>query len=239
MPPIIDAIAGVVADVDREVIAALDGGDVLTADRRRQDVLRLTDADPTGFDGWNLLYTAANFDDDKETFTMTMDLANLRIGIVLSLLTLLFGFSLGGAFGAFEDTIMDSLNASAMTVRDSVYAGDDAAISQLTSKAWTYMKRAHLHANGLGTSTLVLILLLGTFPAGTMVRRAVSCALGAGALGYSSFWLFAARRAPVLGSTHDAKESLSWLAIPSAGLLILGLVAVLVLFVTHHLKNKD
>jgi hypothetical protein len=101
------------------------------------------------------------------------------------------------------------------------------------------MKRAHLHANGLGTTSLVLILLLGTLPVSAMIRRFVGIALGAGALGYSSFWLFAARRAPVLGSTHDAKESLSWLAIPSAGLLLLGLVAVLALFAVHHLKNKS
>jgi len=170
---------------------------------------------------------------------MSLDLAQLRIGIVLSLITLLFGFGLGGAFGAFEDSIKDSLNASAEAVKDSVYDGDDAAMGKVTSKAWTYYKRAHLHANGLGTSTLVLILLLATFPAAELVRRVVSIALGAGGLGYSSFWLLAARRAPALGSTHDAKESLSWLAIPSAGMLLLGLIAVLVLFVMHHVKNKD
>ena len=230
IPPIIGAMVGVVADVNREA---------LSADHRRQDVLSLADADPVGFDGWNLLYTAADFEDDKETFTMTMDLNHLRIGLVLSLITLLFGFSLGGAFGAFEDNIKGSLQASAEAVKDSVYSGDEAAMGKITSKAWTYYKRAHLHANGLGTTTLVLILLLATFPAAVMVRRAVSLALGAGALGYSSFWLFAARRAPALGSTHDAKESLSWLAIPSAGMLLLGLVAVLALFVMHHMKNKD
>ena len=169
---------------------------------------------------------------------MTMDLTHLRLGVILSLITLLFGFGLGGAFGAFEDSIKGSLNASAMEVRESVYDADDAAMAKITSKAWTYYKRAHLHANGLGTTSLVLILLLGTFPAAVLVRRVVSFALGAGALGYSSFWLFAARRAPTLGSAHDAKESLSWLAIPSAGMLLLGLAAVLVLFVMHNLKEK-
>jgi hypothetical protein len=168
---------------------------------------------------------------------MSLDLAQLRIGIVLSLITLLFGFGLGGAFGAFEDSIKGSLAASAETVKDSVYSGDEAAMGKITSKAWTYYKRAHLHANGLGTTTLVLILLLGTFPGAVLVRRVVSIALGAGALGYSSFWLLPSRRAPVFGSTHDAKESLSWLAIPSAGMLVLGLIAVLVLFVMHHQKK--
>ena len=165
---------------------------------------------------------------------MTLDLAPLRIGIVLSLLTLLFGFGLGGAFGAFEDNIKGSLKASATAVKDTVYSGDEAAMGKVTSKAWTYMKRAHLHANGLGTTALVLILLLGTLASSTMVRRLVAAGLGAGALGYSSFWLFAAKRAPAMGSTHDAKESLNWLAIPSAGLCLLGVIAVLVLFAGHH-----
>jgi len=170
---------------------------------------------------------------------MTNDLTQLRIGITLSLITLLFGFGLGGSFGAFEDRIKASLHQSAMAVKDSVYEGDEAAMGKVTSKAWTYMKRAHLHANGLGTSSLVLILLLATIPASAKIKRLVAGALGAGALGYSWFWLFAARRAPGLGSTHDAKESLSWLAVPSAGLCVVGLIAVLVLFVGHHYRRQE
>ena len=170
---------------------------------------------------------------------MAKDLVQLRIGITFSLITLLFGFGLGGSFGAFEDRIKASLHQSAMAVKDSVYDGDEAAMSKLTSKAWTYMNRAHLHANGLGTSSLVLILLLSTVPASTTMRRLVAGALGVGALGYSSFWLFAARRAPAMGSTHDAKESLSWLAVPSAGLCLVGVIAVLVLFVNHYFRQAE
>ena len=170
---------------------------------------------------------------------MIKDIVHLRIGIALSLITLLFGFGLGGSFGAFEDRIKASLHQSAMTVKDSVYDGDEAAMGKVTSKAWTYMKRAHLHANGLGTSSLVLILLLATVPSSTTIRRFVAGALGAGALGYSSFWLFAARRAPAMGSTHDAKESLSWLAVPSAGLCLVGVIAVLVLFANHYFRQAE
>ena len=168
---------------------------------------------------------------------MNNDLSQLRIGITLSLITLLFGFGLGGAFGAFEDKIKGSLHLSAMAVKDSVYDGDEAAMCKVTSKAWTYMKRAHLHANGLGTSSLALILLLAAIPVSTTIRRFVAGALGAGALSYSSFWMFAARRAPALGSTHDAKESLSWLAVPSAGLCLIGVIAVLALFSTHAFRQ--
>ena len=170
---------------------------------------------------------------------MTFDLSSVRIGIVLALLTLLYGFSLGGAFGAFEDNIKGTLEASAMAVKDTVYQGDDAAMKKITAKSWTYMKRAHLHANGLGTAALALIFVLGGTRASVMIRRVVSGAIGIGALGYSSFWMFAALTAPALGSTHDAKEALDWLAIPSAGLCILGLVAVLVLFVRDHFVQRE
>jgi hypothetical protein len=50
--------------------------------------------------------------------------------------------------------------------------------------------------------------------------------------------MFAALTAPALGSTHDAKEALSWLAIPTAGLLILGLIAVLVLFARDQFMDR-
>ena len=170
---------------------------------------------------------------------MTFDLSSVRIGIVLALLTLLYGFGLGGTFGAFEDNIKGTLEASAMAVKDTVYQGDEAAMKKITGKSWTYMKRAHLHANGLGTAALALIFVLGGTRASVTLRRLVSGAIGIGALGYSSFWMFAALTAPALGSTHDAKEALGWLAIPSAGLCILGLIAVLVLFVRDHFVQRE
>jgi hypothetical protein len=170
--------------------------------------------------------------------TMNLDLASVRIGIVLALLTLLYGFSLGGAFGAFEDNIKGSLQASAEEVKATVYQGDEAAMKKITDKSWTYMKRAHLHANGLGTAALAIIFVLAGTPASSRVRGVVSTALGIGALGYASFWMFAALRAPAMGSTHDAKESLSWLAIPSAGLCVLGLVAVIVLFARAYFVDQ-
>jgi len=170
---------------------------------------------------------------------MTFDLGSVRIGIVLALTTLLYGFGLGGAFGAFEDNIKGSLEASATVVKDTVYHGDEAEMKKITAKSWTYMKRAHLHANGLGTAALAIILVLAGTTASRRVTGVISTALGLGALGYASFWMFAALTAPALGSTHDAKEALGWLAIPSAGLCILGLVAVLVLFVRDHFVRGE
>jgi multisubunit Na+/H+ antiporter MnhB subunit len=54
----------------------------------------------------------------------------------------------------------------------------------------------------------------------------LSIALGIGALGYSVFWLWAGFRAPGLGSTGAAKESLAWLAMPSSGIFVLATAVV-------------
>jgi len=170
---------------------------------------------------------------------MKLDISGVRFGIFLALLTLLYGFSLGGAFGAFEDNIKGSLQATADEVKTTVYKGDEAAMKKITDKSWTYMKRAHLHANGLGTAALAIIFVLAGTSASSRLKGVISGALGIGALGYSSFWMFAAQRAPAMASTHDAKESLSWLAIPSAGLCILGLIAVMVLFVRGYLLGRE
>ncbi len=154
-----------------------------------------------------------------------------RFGILFALLTLLFGFGLGAAFGANEDGLKGYLNDEAQAVLADKYNGDEAKAKKVTSKSWTYFKRAHLHANGLGTSALVLILLLACLAASDRTKAFVALASGVGGLGYAVFWLWSGARAPGLGSTGAAKESLEWLAIPSSALCIAGLLAVLVLLV--------
>ena len=151
----------------------------------------------------------------------------LAPGILLAMASIAFGFGLGIAFGAAEDDLKDHLHTSAQTVLESVYAGDEAKAQAVVKKSWTYFKRAHLHANGLGTSALAASLLLALLGPPGMIARLSSFAFGAGALFYSAYWLFAGLMAPELGSTSAAKESLSWLAIPSSGACVAGLAGAL------------
>ncbi len=155
----------------------------------------------------------------------------VRIGIVLSLLTLLFGFVLGGLFGAVEGKIKGHLKEEAQAVFDTVYEGDSVKMKAVTDKSWVYFKRAHLHANGLGAISLAVIMLLMCMQTTDILKKLTAIALGLGSLGYSSFWMFAALKAPGLGSTGAAKEALTFLAVPSSGLCILGLIAVLLIVV--------
>jgi hypothetical protein len=147
-------------------------------------------------------------------------------GLVLAMSAVLFGFAMGGIFGLNEDLIKDRLAASAAAVTATVYQGDAAAAEPVIAKSWEYMQRAHLHGGAIGTAAIgmiVVLLLIGTAP---RTLRILGLALGAGALGYSVFWMWAGFIAPGLGSTGTAKESLRWLAMPSSGAVMLATAAV-------------
>ena len=151
-------------------------------------------------------------------------LRGMRIGVLLALLGVLFGFAAGGAFGFFEDTLKAGLAADAESVLATVYSGDSASARAVVDKAWSYYKRAHLHGGGIGAAALAVMLVMACSAVSPAASRLAAYALGGGAIGYPVFWLLAGMRAPVLGSTAAAKESLRWLAFPSSAALLLGLV---------------
>jgi hypothetical protein len=150
-------------------------------------------------------------------------------GLFLAAVAILFGFGLGIVFGLNESAIKDRLAASAAAVQQSAYHGDSAAAKPVLDKSWEYMQRAHLHGGAMGTSAIGLTLILVLLGTGPLLVRAISVGLGLGALGYSMYWCLAGFRAPGLGSTGAAKESLAWLAIPSSGLMVASTVAVAIL----------
>jgi len=158
-------------------------------------------------------------------------------GWILAFAGLIFAQGLGIAFGAVEDDIKAGLAESAAEVIDTVYEGDQAKADKVVSKSWVYYKRAHLHGNAMATTALVLLLLLGFVQGPKIARQLVAFGLGFGSLGYGLFWMWAGCRAPGLGSTGAAKESLAWLALPSSSLFVLATVATGVLFVMTALKG--
>ena len=152
-----------------------------------------------------------------------------RIGLLLSMLAILSGFVLGGVFGAWEDSLKGGLADSAGAVLEDVYGGDEAASKKVVDKAWVYYKRAHMHWGAIGAATLSLSILLAAMMGSVALARLASLAMGLGAVLYPVVWLLAGRRAPGMGGTGAAKESLEWLAVPSAGALLLGGAVALIL----------
>lgn len=157
-------------------------------------------------------------------------LKTVRFGLILALLSILYGYVLGIAFGAAEDSIQDGLRHSGQTVLATVYHGDEAALEKVLKSSWGYYKRAHLHAGALGASAVAQILLLSLLVASPRWKAATSFLLGGGALGYGVYWMLAGRRAPLVGGTDIARESLDWLAMPASGACVIG--TLLVLFFT-------
>ena len=160
------------------------------------------------------------------------------IGLVLALLTILYGQGLGIAFGLKEGAIKSRLKASAAAVRLTVYK-DDAAAKVVLDNSWNYMKRAHLHAGGMGTTALALMILVSLLRPTRLASLLIGIGLGAGGLGYSVYWMWAGFRAPGLGSTTAAKESLKWLAMPTSGAFVLATLAVLILLVSTLVSRRQ
>jgi hypothetical protein len=159
---------------------------------------------------------------------VTVDLGPVRFGLLFGLLAVLYGWSLGLVFGADEDGLRARFIAAAEAKR-AMYVqktgseeGATAAIKRIDESAWTYFLRAHMHAGGIGSIAIGGSLVLSLLSVGRGPKLVASTLLGLGALGYPLFWMLSGLRAPELGSTAAAKESLQWLAIPSAGGLYVG-----------------
>jgi len=164
-------------------------------------------------------------------------LGPVRFGLLLGLVAVLYGWGLGIVFGVGEDWIREGFVADA-EARRSVYlqrAGSEeaatAAIQRMDETAWRYFLRAHLHAGGIGSITIGASLVLALLSSRPGLKTAASVLLGMGAVGYPLFWMLAGLRAPGLGTTAAAKESLRWLAIPSSGALAIGGVLTLALVI--------
>lgn len=175
---------------------------------------------------------------DSASLVARFDIRPVLLGLLLGVTTLLFGFGLGAVFGLNEEAIKAKLTNDGTAVLATVYEGDEARIRSVVNGSFTYLQRAHLHAGGLGAVAVALSLVLVLLGTSATVARVVSGALGFGAFGYSTFWMWAGFRAPGLGSTGAAKESLAWYAIPSSGLVIVGTTAVLVLLAMALFKPK-
>lgn len=149
------------------------------------------------------------------------------VGLALAVTAIVFGAVMGIVFGLNEDAIKDTLKKSANLVRESLYNSDDTAIKSVLDKSWSYMKRAHLHAGAMGTTAVALTLLLTIIHAPQFLITLCSLGLGAGSLGYSVFWMLAGFRAPGLGGTSAAKESLAWLGMPTSGAYVIATLCAL------------
>jgi len=162
----------------------------------------------------------------------------IRAGAVLALIAVLFGFVLGGLFGLNEDAVKGRLEASGSAVIATVYQGDVAAKDAVVAKSWDYLKRAHMHGGGIGAAALGAIAMIVLMTGMGTIARLSAVSIGAGAIVYSVFWLLAGFMAPGHGGTDAAKEALEWIAVPGAGLALMGVVGSLFAVIRDRRVNS-
>ena len=152
---------------------------------------------------------------------------HVKYGILISMIAILFGGSLGLSFGCCEKDIKDFLQANANSAPAAIYDGKEDRKEGVVKKSWVYLKRAHLHSQTMGVIAISFSLLVAWLNFIPKIQFGVSLLSGVGSLGYGVFWLGAALLAPGMGSTHDAKEAVGLVAQASGGAFF---VAALVMF---------
>lgn len=149
---------------------------------------------------------------------MITDIGNLRLGLLLSMLTLIFGISMGVLFGANEDGVQEYISAG-------IAAHQSLRDGKSQSKIWRYAQRAHFHATGVSAFALVLILITGVTSLSRRGKFVASTLIGVGSF-YPLSWFSMFLLSPSLGrdGVHHAfvTESITMILVAclSAGVLL-------------------
>lgn len=118
-------------------------------------------------------------------------LKNVRPGLFLSLLTLLFGIVMGISFGANEDAYQKWI-ADGIAMHPSLH--DEHSKEEI----WRFVQRAHFHATGMGAFSLSLILVVALSGLRAGMKKISSALIGLSGF-YPLAWLSAFMLAPSMG----------------------------------------
>lgn len=145
---------------------------------------------------------------------MNNELNTVRIGLLLVMLTLVFGIGMGVTFGIAEDSIKSYIT-------EGVTAHPDVHDDQSTAKIWRYAQRAHFHATGVAAFSIGLILLLLHSPMQPGLKKVTAILIGLGGL-YPLSWLTMFILAPFIGRgaahSHLVTEMFTYIGV--GGLLV-------------------
>jgi len=158
--------------------------------------------------------------------------------MVLCVATILYSFVLGATMGGREELFKDHFKQTVRINATQVFGDDKAKMDRAEERAWTYIKRSHFHAAGVGIIGLVLLLMIPPITSSQFLQHGLSLAYGIGSLGYPLVWLIAGFRIPTLGTTSAAKASIEWLAMPSVFLVVASTTVILGLLIRWSLSKE-
>ncbi len=122
---------------------------------------------------------------------MNEEMKAVKIGLVLVMLTLLFGIGLGVGFGVAEDSVKSYIS-------DGVASHPDVHDDKSNSKIWRYAQRAHFHATGIAAFSIGLVLLIMFSSLKSKLKTVSSILVGLGGL-YPLSWFSMFILAPTIG----------------------------------------
>lgn len=156
----------------------------------------------------------------------SMGLRRVWLGLVLAMVATMYGLVGGAVLGLEDAPIREALSRR-------IPEASRAETSVLIDRAWTFLRRSHLHASGMGTAAIALLSLVPVVTARQprWLGVGLSIGLGAGGVGYATALVLAGIRTPALASAALAKESAKLIAIPAAGAYMGGAALLLCLTV--------
>ena len=151
---------------------------------------------------------------------MTTHLINIKYGLALVMLSLLFGIGLGVTFGVNEDLFQKY-------VAQGIAAHPELHDAQSQEEIWRYVQRAHFHATGIEAFSIGLLLLVVASSLKEKFKKIAAVFIGLGSF-YPLAWLSMFFLAPSLGSdaarSHPITELFTYVGV---GGLLLGLAILL------------
>ena len=151
--------------------------------------------------------------------SLNIDLKVIKIGLLITLLSLVFGIGLGIAFGAKEEVFKNYIS-------ENIQANPTVHDDKSKDKIWRYVQRAHFHSAGIAAYSLALILLILVSKMKNQMKSLSSTLIGIGTL-YPFSWYLMFLLAPTIGRdaahSHILTESIVYV---STGAFLIGLFMI-------------
>ena len=165
----------------------------------------------------------------------TSILDDVRPGLIIAILVLLFGILMGVALGIFEETIKDMIN-SAVDAHPSAHTE---ALSKAKSKIFRWWQRAHFHATGIGAFTIALIAITALSSLNKPFKKWASLLIGIGSL-YPFSWFLMSLKGPSLGrpAAHHYLPA-EIIVFISIGCLLAGMAILLLNIIFNSFRATD
>lgn len=157
----------------------------------------------------------------------------LKVAMVTGLLLLFLGELQGTMMGTREASIKEEMEASvrrhaAVHHLTGDFAKDQEAIEGIVHQSWTWVRRFHVHAEGLGMKLLLVSFLISNLPAvSASLEMILTWCLSIGAFLNPFFWLFIGIFTPRMGAEAALHTFKGLLMLPSTILLLAALLGAL------------